>query len=304
MRLTCQAFTAGIFANIEHLLELIVNFIRDNGQDARIDDDPILLHQLYMLLCHMSFVLQYGPLHDQFAVNDLRQKMFNHSIIDPIRLYYSSSFRNLSDKHRVDEDDHWTQMHKMTATGAWNASVIEFAERCQEKIKPITTMEALLDLYMTDTEYQIFGSDPENADNFLENVKAPVFNGLDYAAASMNAYLMLDFVHTTKHRAETESAYHVTQTLNRFTAPLYILFKKRNYAWMMHFVIGTHHVVSSRTISLLACNTSVITTGKGKAEGLDRINEEEVEDHSSFPGERAQSEVQVCYIVLFGCRGK
>ena len=298
MRLTCLAFTAGLYANIEHLLEIICNFIRDNGPDAPIDDDPLLIHQLYMLLCHTSFILQYGPLHDQFAVNDVRQKMFFHSITDPIRLYYSSSFRNLSDKHRVDEDDHWTQLHQMIATGSWNAAIVEFAKRNQDEIKQITDMASLVDLYLKDTEYQIFGSDLESADKFLKNVNSPAFKDLDYPVASMHSYLLLDVLHTLKHRAEVSSAYHVTQTLHRFAVPLHILFKKHNYSWLKLLVIGTHEVVSPNTRSLLACNTAVTITEDGKAEGLDRRNEELVKDLSSFPGERAKSEVQVCFIIF------
>lgn len=300
MRLTSLGCKLGIHANIEHLLEVIGKFIREFGPDASLDGHPVLVHQIYLLLCHMPFILQYGPLHDQFAMNDLRQKMFGHSITDPIRFFYPN-FRHLSgDKHRVKEDDDWKELNEITSDAGYLEAVVSFAQRREEEIRATTAMSALVDLYEKDVESQLFGDDLTAVDIFFQNTDLQPPPCVDYPLSCLHSFLYLDFVYTSKHRTEIYSCYHLTESLNRLSLPLYMHFNKHCYTWLGSFILTTHHISSPHTRFLLACNTSVTTTGRGKAEGLDRINEEEVENMSSCPGNRAKSEAQVRAMSFLG----
>jgi len=201
-----QATFEGIHSNISHLLRLIAAHIEKHGPDSPLESHPHLCHQIYMLLCHSSFTLWYGILHFQFAINDLRQKMFGSSINDPIRFYYSY-FRHLrGDSHRVDDDDDWTEFSALVTGGGWEAVISEFAIEQVDKIGGTTSMPELVDSFLEYTERQIFGDNPASADDFLSGAESVPPSSIDYPSATLASYLFLGFIYDSIHEAENKNA--------------------------------------------------------------------------------------------------
>ena len=250
-----------------------------------------------MLLCHSSFTLWYGILHFQFAINDLRQKMFGSSINDPIRFYYSY-FRHLrGDRHRVDDDDDWTEFFKLVTGGGWEAVISEFAIEQVDKIRRISSMPELVTSFLEHIECLVFGDDPASADGFLSGSDLFPPSSVDYPSATHASYLFLSFIYDSVHEAENTRSHHMAQTFHRVLHPLFLKYNKKNYGWLTPKIIAIMETVSPYAQSVLLCNTSFSTTGTPPCTGLDRACEALVKDLSSFPGDRAKTENQVCSCV-------
>ena len=214
------------------------------------------------------------------------------NISDPIR-FSSSFFRHLSGtKHRVKEDDDWTEFFGLVADAAWTSAIQDFADRKQVDLVQLTKMSSLVRLYRLDTQSQIFGDDP-TATDFIDTTNSNIPSNVDFPAALLHSYLFLDFVHVHMHRAEVLPAPHVSSTLLRLLMPLFHKFNKNKYGNSIPQLISTETTSSPQTHSLLSRYQAFSSLGNPGARGADRVNEGVVEDLSSFPGERGKNLTQV-----------
>ena len=231
-------------------------------------------------------------LHAQFAINDLRQKMFGSNISDLIR-FASSYFRHLSGaKHRVKEDDDWTEYFRLVGEAGWLSAVKGFAIRKKGELSKMKKMRQVVKAYRLDTQLQIFGDSP-NATKFLDDPDSSIPSHVDYPAAVLHSFLFFDFIYETMHASEVLPAPHLSSTLLRCLLPLFEKFNKNRYGGMVPTILSTQRKSSQQTNSLLDQYTSFSISGSPKAQAADRVNEGVVKDLSSFPGERAKNASQV-----------
>ena len=231
-------------------------------------------------------------LHAQFAINDLRQKMFGSNISDLVR-FSSRCFRHLSgNKHRVKEDDDWTEFFELVGDAGWKSAIKDFADRNQVELVQCKKMQNVVKLFRLDTQRQIFGNDP-TATDFINTSNSKIPSHVDFPAALLHSFLFVDFAFVHMHRAEVYPAPHVALPILRFLMPLFFKFNKHKYGNSIPSLISTMKTSSARTNSLLASYQSFSSTGLPGARAADRINEGVVEDHSSFPGERGKNLPQV-----------